>query len=671
MERQMKKALLTALAILFISPSIYAQIPSAPPPPPKPVGGIKGTPVPSWKEFTSEKGNFAILFLGAPAESVQTAETEVGRVPITMLTAGEPPQIFMVMFSEYPITFDTPTAAKVVLDNARDFAIKARGGTLLSEKEITFIRYPGRESLVQLSLGVMKSRTFVVKNRIYMTAAMIINGKAKDLEDASINGFFDSFKFIKSPEELPSSATGLNDIVSAMSKLPPPPPEFYTRPANWQELSLPEFGFKAQVPNPPYKQTLSLNPSDSRLNFQLMMMRGDDLLCQIVYQPLLAKPRDEAQAQVTLGNLRTWLTSNAGTEILSETQIKLDRYPGREYKLRFQSWNGVGRAYLADNRVYLLISLPVGPLAKAADVSRFLDSFTLTPIAETSPTVGTIVDSTPWREYTDADRGFAVLLPGKPQTKEPGPYNSVDITSVQGNGVTCFVTMQSAPDAPAKVSGEDRYLRDFKEGIAKAMKFTATDETPIKLDSHRGIEFKVKGSGLSGVSRVYLVKRKGMTPSLYTLLVFSINPDSAGMEKFLNSFKLIEISPLPPANPLVSKRGRPPEIVAVKLSSAEQGGVAPPKKINVSGGVLQANAIKKVQPPYPPEAKFGRVQGVVKVQVLISEDGNVIDATIISGPEELREVSVNAAKQWLFKPTELSGVPVRVQGVLTFNFALQ
>jgi hypothetical protein len=31
---------------------------------------------------------------------------------------------------------------------------------------------------------------------------------------------------------------------------------------------------------------------------------------------------------------------------------------------------------------------------------------------------------------------------------------------------------------------------------------------------------------------------------------------------------------------------------------------------------------------------------------------------------------LKAAKQWLFKPTELTGVPVKVQGVLTFNFVL-
>jgi protein TonB len=96
-----------------------------------------------------------------------------------------------------------------------------------------------------------------------------------------------------------------------------------------------------------------------------------------------------------------------------------------------------------------------------------------------------------------------------------------------------------------------------------------------------------------------------------------------------------------------------------------------PKKITVSGGVLQGSAIRRVQPPYPPIAKAARASGAVQVQVTIGEDGRVIDAAVVSGHPLLRDAALQAARQWAFKPTELSGVPVKVQGVLTFNFTLQ
>jgi TonB family protein len=95
-----------------------------------------------------------------------------------------------------------------------------------------------------------------------------------------------------------------------------------------------------------------------------------------------------------------------------------------------------------------------------------------------------------------------------------------------------------------------------------------------------------------------------------------------------------------------------------------------PEKLNVSGGVLQGNAIKRVQPPYPPVAKAARASGPVQVQITISEAGEVIEASVISGHPLLRDAALQAARQWLFKPTELSGVPVKVQGILTFNFTL-
>ncbi|MDX2030810.1 MAG: energy transducer TonB [Blastocatellia bacterium] len=95
-----------------------------------------------------------------------------------------------------------------------------------------------------------------------------------------------------------------------------------------------------------------------------------------------------------------------------------------------------------------------------------------------------------------------------------------------------------------------------------------------------------------------------------------------------------------------------------------------PVKINVSGGVLQGAGIKRVQPTYPDVAKAARAEGAVQVQVNVSETGQVTEATAVSGHPLLRDAAVEAARQWEFKPTELQGKAVKVQGILTFNFTL-
>jgi protein TonB len=96
-----------------------------------------------------------------------------------------------------------------------------------------------------------------------------------------------------------------------------------------------------------------------------------------------------------------------------------------------------------------------------------------------------------------------------------------------------------------------------------------------------------------------------------------------------------------------------------------------PKKTIVSGGVLNGKAISKPQPAYPPIARAARASGTVTVQILVDESGRVVSARAISGHPLLQQAAVQAAYQARFSPTLLSGQPVKVSGVITYNFVLQ
>jgi protein TonB len=100
---------------------------------------------------------------------------------------------------------------------------------------------------------------------------------------------------------------------------------------------------------------------------------------------------------------------------------------------------------------------------------------------------------------------------------------------------------------------------------------------------------------------------------------------------------------------------------------------APPKKppAVVSGGVLNGKAISLPKPPYPAIARTARASGTVTVQVTIDENGNVVSASAVSGHPLLRAAAVQAARQARFSPTKLSGQPVKVSGVINYNFGLQ
>ena len=108
------------------------------------------------------------------------------------------------------------------------------------------------------------------------------------------------------------------------------------------------------------------------------------------------------------------------------------------------------------------------------------------------------------------------------------------------------------------------------------------------------------------------------------------------------------------------------------VQAAQPDPNAPPNKTaSVTGGILNGKAVSKPMPPYPPEARDAGAQGTVTVKIVIDEEGNVISAEAVQGPQLLREAAVNAAKQARFSPTLLSGQPVKVTGLVTYNFVLQ
>jgi TonB family protein len=91
----------------------------------------------------------------------------------------------------------------------------------------------------------------------------------------------------------------------------------------------------------------------------------------------------------------------------------------------------------------------------------------------------------------------------------------------------------------------------------------------------------------------------------------------------------------------------------------------------ISGGVLNGKAISLPQPAYPQIARTARASGTVVVQVTVDEQGNVISANAVSGHPLLRQSAVAAARQARFSPTKLGGVPVKVSGVINYNFVAE
>lgn len=96
-----------------------------------------------------------------------------------------------------------------------------------------------------------------------------------------------------------------------------------------------------------------------------------------------------------------------------------------------------------------------------------------------------------------------------------------------------------------------------------------------------------------------------------------------------------------------------------------------PKRIRVGGQVESAKAIYRPSPEYPPLAKMARIQGVVRLEAVISKDGTIQDLKVISGHPLLVKSAMETVQKWRYQPTLLNGEPVEVVTEIDVNFTLQ
>ena len=92
--------------------------------------------------------------------------------------------------------------------------------------------------------------------------------------------------------------------------------------------------------------------------------------------------------------------------------------------------------------------------------------------------------------------------------------------------------------------------------------------------------------------------------------------------------------------------------------------------VPVSQGVTGGRLTRKVDPTYPVEARSQHIEGAVKLDALVGEDGNVHEVTVTSGPPLLAKAAALAVKQWRYQPFQLNGRPVSMHNQITIQFKL-
>ena len=96
----------------------------------------------------------------------------------------------------------------------------------------------------------------------------------------------------------------------------------------------------------------------------------------------------------------------------------------------------------------------------------------------------------------------------------------------------------------------------------------------------------------------------------------------------------------------------------------------PTSGIRIGSAVQEQKLLNRVDPVYPALAQQARIQGIVKLNVVISKEGAVRNVSVISGHPLLIPPALDAVKQWTYQPTLLNGSPVDVTTEITVPFNL-
>ena len=326
-----------------------------------------------------------------------------------------------------------------------------------------------------------------------------------------------------------------------------------------------------------------------------------------------------------------------------------------------------------------------------------------------------------WETISPDREEFTVTMPKDPSKEEEKfPYHKMELnsrfylSSLPGGpviAIASFSGIKSAPGANSDFARFNSYVDAFKDYFPPKVRPKETlppKLTPLNskpFHGHPSRSFKMTLADLSGTLNAYVTRKR-----FYAIVVLNTKKDDALEEKFLSSFVLPDRQPDPPKNTAANEGEQPQNPNAtgateegalqtdnpakpgargttgapVAIEDNTEAGVAttaardqqptnqppappqtqPGNRPPLNGGVLNGKAIYL---PFP-EVPAGQATGVVMVQVLIDEQGAVVDARAVSGPQHLLAAAVSAARLARFTPTTLMGEPVKVMGTLSYNF---
>lgn len=111
-------------------------------------------------------------------------------------------------------------------------------------------------------------------------------------------------------------------------------------------------------------------------------------------------------------------------------------------------------------------------------------------------------------------------------------------------------------------------------------------------------------------------------------------------------------------------------VVAQETSTTNSKNQAPsvPRRVRVSGGVIAVLVEHRTLPDYPEAAIKAGYKGDVIFRVIIDKTGKIVQSEPLEGQPLLIAASMDALRDFRFRPFELNGTPMQVESQIGFHF---
>jgi hypothetical protein len=149
----------------------------------------------AWVRVDSQEGRYSVSMPGKPTELATPFAIGVFRGVSHVAHVSSGGYSYSASYADLPIDYSDETIPAKVFEAAKSDLLEKAHARVLAEKNLTLSGNPGQEIRAQGYHGIIISRSFLVKNRLYQAVVLVPDNSPEE----NATRFLESFLLVDAP----------------------------------------------------------------------------------------------------------------------------------------------------------------------------------------------------------------------------------------------------------------------------------------------------------------------------------------------------------------------------------------------------------------------------------------------------------------------------------------